>query len=125
MTCFLLREDGWKRVQALLAGDPISVDLLRIECTNALLRARREGRIPISEADAAFNDLMAIAGYNIPLTPSEDLLARAWEIGSEDRLSIYDSLFLALAIITGRPIATNDRKQKDSAVTRGIEVESF
>jgi predicted nucleic acid-binding protein len=125
LTCFLLHEEGWARVQELLSRDPISVDLLRIECSNAILRARRDGRIPSPEAEAALRDLLAIAGYGVPLTPSEDLLPEAWKIGCEDRLSIYDALFLALAKVSGRPIATNDRKQKEAAVARGIEVESF
>jgi predicted nucleic acid-binding protein len=79
--------------------------LLLYEVTNAVVQARRRGRINEGQAESI---LAAFEGLAIPLAPVtwQQILALALQF---DR-SAYDAAYLALAGTTGQPLITGDRR---------------
>lgn len=91
------------------------------EFRNALLAAERRGRIPPAGTDAA---LAALDGLPIALdhTPRGAMVLR---IAREHDLTIYDAMYLELAIRLDGPLATLDRKLARAAEKAGATVFSL
>ena len=84
--------------------------LLLYEVTNAVVQARRRGRISDEQAE---NVLSSIEGLRIALRPVtwQQMLSVALRF---DR-SAYDAAYLALAEITNQPLITGDRRMYNAA----------
>ena len=82
-----------------------------VEVRSALLGAERRGRLRPVQAD----DCLGRA-KEIPVqTDSSPDLDRAFTLARTRRLSVYDALYLELALRTGTPLATLDRALADAA----------
>jgi predicted nucleic acid-binding protein len=97
----LLRRYGDGQVQFLVP------DLFWAELANILWKAVRQGRWTQSAAKAA---LMAMTNRNLPTTPSLVLLEEAFGIATAFERSVYDSLYLALAIRSRAQLVTADER---------------
>lgn len=74
----------------------IAPDLLVAEVGNALWkRSVLRGEIAFSDAQAMYRDFIDLG---IPLRPSSALAERALAIAAEHRHSLYDALYVALAL---------------------------
>ena len=104
-------DEGQARAQALIREHVIgrvalgAPTLLLYEVTNAVVQAQRRGRI----GDEQANDLLtSFEGLGIALQPV------AWQqmlpLAQRFNRSAYDSAYLALAEMTGRPLLTADRR---------------
>lgn len=95
----LIREHVMGRVKL------VAPTLLLYEVTNAVVQARRRGRISDEQAG---NILTSFEGLGIDLRPVtwQQILPLALRF---DR-SAYDAAYLALAEITERPLITGDRR---------------
>ena len=82
-------------------------DLLLIEVANVLWRATRAGQCKAAEAHAALKILIS---YGLPVTASATLLETALRIGIEYERTVYDSIYVALAVESGRELITADEK---------------
>lgn len=82
-------------------------DLLLIEVANVLWKAARVGRCGADEARSALNILIS---YNLPVVPSMTLLNLAFRIGIEYKRTVYDSIYIALAVQSQRELITADEK---------------
>jgi len=82
-------------------------DLLLIEVANVLSKAARSGRCKPAEARAALKILIS---YRLPVAPSATLLELALRIGVEYERTVYDSIYVALAVQSGRELITADEK---------------
>lgn len=82
-------------------------DLLLIEVANVLWKAARTGRCKPAEARAA---LKILVSYCLPVSPSATLLELALRIGVEYERTVYDSIYIALAVQSGRELITADEK---------------
>ena len=82
-------------------------DLLLIEVANVLWKAARSGRCKPAEACAALKILIS---YRLPVAPSATLLELALRIGVEYERTVYDSIYVALAVQSGRELITADEK---------------
>lgn len=73
-----------------------------------------EGRLLRRAEERSFQGHGPIEGLSSSASgeviPSHDLLDEAFEIATEDRLTIYDSLFVAACEKTNAPLFTADRK---------------
>lgn len=82
-------------------------DLLLIEVANVLWKATRAGRCKAVEAHAA---LKILINYGLPVAASGTLLETALRIGIEYERTVYDSIYVALAVESGRELITADEK---------------
>jgi predicted nucleic acid-binding protein len=82
-------------------------DLLLIEVANVLWKAVRIGRCGAQEARSALNILIS---YDLPAVPSVTLLNLAFRIGIEYKRTVYDSIYIALAVQSQRELITADEK---------------
>jgi predicted nucleic acid-binding protein len=86
-----------------------------LEATNVIWKHVRFQRMPISEAEILVADLVALP---ITISPVEDLLPRALQIGLAHQLAVYDSVYIALAEKLKLPLITVDARQSNAASAR-------
>ena len=97
-----LLEEYQQGLHELLAPDTFPSD-----CAEVLVNAERKGTIPPGEIDDHLSDLLAVG---VPLHPSFPLLPRAAVIALLTRLTIYASLYIALAEREQCQLLTADQK---------------
>ena len=86
-------------------------DLFWVECANVAWKAVRVGRLPLASADAA---LTALTEYDFPTVPSPSLLSSAFQIATAFQRTIYDSIYVALALKSKAQLVTADERLVNS-----------
>ena len=108
------------------SGEPLAVEALRLlagyaegrfrfavpdlfwaECGNILWKAVRQGRWSRSAAEKA---ILALKNRSFPTTSSHDLLEEAFSIAATFDRTVYDSLYVALAIRLKADMVTADKR---------------
>jgi len=104
-----LKEQALKLFEDYAAGDVrlLVPDLFWPEIGNIFWKASRVGRISAESATKAVEALMA---REIPTLPSLPLLRDAFMIALAFRRSVYDSIYVALAIASNRMLVTADER---------------
>lgn len=97
-----LLEDGF---------DLSSPDLVRAEVGNVMWKRWRRDDISAEEAGEALRDF---EGLPLRVHASGPLTGVAWTVARRFDRSFYDSLYVALAEQSGRPLVTADRKLFDA-----------
>ena len=93
----------------------------RLEVRSGLLKAERRGRS--TEADSAVAlALFASLPLDLEAAPDEARLNTAFVTARRHKLSIYDALYLDLALRTGTAIASRDERLLDAAKSVGVDV---
>jgi predicted nucleic acid-binding protein len=82
-------------------------DLFWAELGNIFWKAARQGRWARSDAE---NALLLAQGRNFPTVKSKELLEDALSIGLTFDRSVYDSLYVALAIVSKGTLVTADER---------------
>ncbi len=82
-------------------------DLFWAECANILWKAVRQGRCSRKTAEEA---ILALKRRNLPTTPSTALLEEAFSIATTFDRTVYDSLYVALAIQLRANLVTADER---------------
>ena len=89
-----------------------------LEVRNALIAGERRGRISLSES---IRGLLYLSG--LPLqTDTEADLGAAFDLARLYNLSMYDAMYLELALRLGLPLATLDRGLGRAASEAGVEM---
>ena len=106
--------------ESLLKENAVAPVLWPIEVGNVLLVAMRRGRIAREDWVRIRDDFSALP---IDIDPGsyERVLDTVLPIADEYGLSVYDAMYLELALRRGLPLATLDRKLIEAANTAGIE----
>ncbi len=121
LAAFILREEGWRRLAKYLA-DAIAPDHVVKEVANAVWRAARlRGLLSEEEAWRAYALLHRMIGKNLVLEPKLKYLDKALEIMAR-RVTVYDAIYLALALEKELPLLTLDEEQRRAAEALGIRV---
>ncbi len=89
--------------------------LIWTEVSSALLKKVRFEEINAQEASDILKDFIR---FPLQTYSSKFLLNSAWQIAQQSRSSIYDSLYLALAINRDCSLVTADRKFYDSMIKK-------
>jgi predicted nucleic acid-binding protein len=106
--------------ETLLKENAVAPVLWPIEVGNVLLVAMRRGRIAREDWVRIRDDLSALP-IDIDPDSYERVLDTVLPIADEYGLSVYDAMYLELALRRGLPLATLDRKLVEAANTAGIE----
>ncbi len=111
-------------LDALAEGIAIVPTLWPLEVTNALLTAKRRGRIKYASVIQFLSFLQMLP---ISVEPSEQenslqLMEERFALAYEQGLSVYDATYLHLAMRRGLPLATLDHALKQAAKRCGVEI---
>ncbi len=120
LTAIILKEEGWESL--LDASDLfLSVDLVLKETVNAIWAASLSGRISEESAKEAFSLLKEFIDHNVILRPQARYMDRAFELALKHRITVYDSIYIALSIEEASPLLTLDSEQARVAWTEGVK----
>jgi len=90
-------------------------DIFWADFGNVAWKAVRLGRWTSDEAGTALRDLTE---RNFPTIPSKDLLAAAFTLANAFQRSLYDSLYIALALANNCEMITADEKLANALAAR-------
>ena len=90
----------------------LAPDLIRAEVGNVLWKRWRRGELSAADVDAALADFRR---FPLEIHSAELLLESAWIIARDSGLTVYDSLYLALAAQQQLPLVTADRRLFETA----------
>ncbi len=121
LVAYLLEESGFEKTRDLLAGGVDGPALLPVESTNAILEASKSERINRASAREAVEAMLGLLESNIEIHDEGDVLESAFDIAADHGLTIYDSVYLALAQKLQGSMASRDRRQIEAAKKLGIE----
>jgi predicted nucleic acid-binding protein len=82
-------------------------DLFWPELSSLLLKAVRRERIPFADAETGLEKVLTL---EIPTMPSETLVAKAFQIARVENRSVYDSVYVAMAIAARSTLITADER---------------
>ena len=102
-------EDRSERALRLLDGtfELIAPDLLVPECANVLWKKTTRGEISAGEARLV---LRALGAAPVRLVASRDIIDAAFEIATSLGRTVYDSLFVTLAVARECVLVTGDHR---------------
>ena len=119
---WLLEDENVPNADAILEqvgrGGAVAPGLWWTEVRNVLVMAERRGRLSPSQTDAT---LLSVGALEVALDHAPDS-AVTLRLAREFKISVYDALYLELAIREQRPLATLDKALKRAAESEGVEV---
>jgi len=122
LAAFILKEPGWRGLAGYIKRCT-SVDHVLKEVSNAIWRACIvKGYIDLSSARELLEVLMSLVERNMVLEPEERYLSEALEVALEDKITVYDALYIAMARARNLPLLTLDKGQARVARSYGVEV---
>ena len=118
---FILKEEGWEEVAEQLKAGTLSVDLVVKEVANAVWKRFRQGAVSREEAKSMLNALKEIQERAIKIEEELTYLDGAAEIAFDRDITIYDSLYIALAKEKGLKLLTADETQASVATAENVD----
>ena len=103
------QESGAEAARAILTGgsELYAPDLILAEVGNVVWKRYGRGEIDEAEARALVADCLRLP---LVLTPSGDLVASALELALRSKRTVYDCLYLALAVRTKAVLVSGDKR---------------
>ena len=118
---WLLGDEGSPEADAVLdrvvASGAVVPALWWAEVRNVLVMSERRGRITVAGTATALAEISAL-DVRLDYSPESALVL---QLAREHRLTVYDSLYLELAIREQRSLATLDRKLRLAAEAEGVQ----
>lgn len=102
---WVLQEAGSQAAAGLISNTLLAPEFLRLECANVLAQYERSGKLTAAEVTAG---LATIDKAGIVHTADRVLIGAARRLAVELRRSVYDSLYLALALDESAVLVTAD-----------------
>jgi len=120
---YLLREEGWRGVEKYLLKPTYSIDHVVKEVSNAIWKhAIVHGYISKGMALNVYSLLKRLIEEEvIVLETQEKYIDKAIEIALDNKITVYDALYIAQAINYGE-LVTSDKVQSIVAKKYGIRV---
>jgi predicted nucleic acid-binding protein len=104
---WVIAEENSSLAEALIGRQMIAPSLLLIECGNALFRRARMGDLP---AETVVGKVRALRIAPVRLVPAGQHLEAAITLATRLRHSLYDCLYLALALVEKVQLITADQR---------------
>jgi len=118
---YVLREENWRDVKNHLLSEPHTLNLALAEVSNAIWKhIVLYGRISREQANKMFKALEKL-GEVITFEQFEKYLEDAVKIAMDNRITVYDALYITQALKVGK-LLTSDNKQRKIAEELGIDV---
>lgn len=113
----LLRPQAYRLLDAYGTGEVslLVPEIFWAECGNIVWKAVRQQRFPRADAQAA---ILSMTRRNIPTVSSLKLLPDAVSIAFDCDRSVYDCLYVALAVQAKRPLITADERLANALAAR-------
>jgi len=120
LSAFILREEGWEELARYMVRS-LSVDHVVKEVANTIWKASCVRKVlTVNEALKAFKILLMMVGKNLVLHSELKYLSMAMNISLKHSITIYDSLYIAQAIMENTSLLTLDEKQRRVAKALGV-----
>jgi len=113
---YIAKEEGWENVEKHLREGCTTLDLALKEATNALVKKMLKDEVDLETAQKIINHMPKI----VKTTSQMEHLPKALEIAFKNKLTIYDALFIALALNTNTPLLTSDKEQAKVSEEYGV-----
>jgi predicted nucleic acid-binding protein len=94
---FILKEEDWNKIADFLKAGTISVDLVIKETVNAIWKRVMRKEISLEEAKSMFEAMKEILNKAVIIENEMDYIDEAFEISIRQNITVYDSLYIALA----------------------------
>ena len=117
---FILKEERWERVADFLKAGTISVDHVMKETVNAIWKRLIRGEISLEDARSMFEAMKEILGKAVVIENEMNYIDEAFEISIKHNITIYDSLYIALAKKKKLELLTSDEIQTQTASLEGV-----
>ena len=118
---WLLEDEGSPAAEAVLdrvvTSGAVAPALWWAELRNVLVMNERRGRMTVAGTTIALAEIGAL-GVRLDYSPESALVLR---LARDHSLTVYDSLYLELAIRERRPLATLDQKLRMAAEAEGVQ----
>ena len=115
---FFSKEEGWEKVAQIIKEGVITLDLSIKEVANALWKKIVIGEMNDDLAIKILYDLLKSEA--IIIVNQDDYLVEALKIANRNKITIYDSLFIALAKSKNLDLVTSDKKQYEITKKEGL-----
>lgn len=114
---YVSKEQGWELIKPHL-HDASTIDLAIKELGNALWKKILKDEILLKEA----KEILSECRLSIKIADQINYLGKSLEIATENKITFYDSLFIAMALEERIEIVTCDRRQAEVAAKTGVVV---
>jgi len=119
---FFLREEDWLKLSEYMSTT-ISLDHVIKEFYNAVWKALHLRKVvSINEAMRIIQLFKEYLERNMILEDERNYMDSAFKIAVESKLTVYDSLYIALAQSIHKPLLSLDEKQRTVAQKYDVEV---
>ena len=118
---FFSKEKGWEKVAQIIAEGVMTLDLSIKEVANALWKKILIGEMKEDVAIKILSDLLKREAMLI--VNQDEYLLEAFKIANRNKITIYDSLFIALAKSMNLELVTSDKKQYEIAKNEGVNTQ--
>lgn len=116
---YVNREPGWEEVSKGLEEGSMTVELAIKEVANSLWKRVMRKELNGKLGTSVLNDLLELAPFRVE--EQKPLYEGAFGIAQSRSISIYDALFIELAIQKSLPLLTSDEKQAKAADSLGVK----
>jgi len=112
----------WFRVAQDHLASSVTIDLFDAECTNAVWKRVRWSRWSIEDAELALGRVLALP---FPRVAFGEIAGEALRLAWRFEITVYDACYAALAVSSGLPLITADRRLARVARQAGCDVVCF
>ncbi|ACP49421.1 PilT protein domain protein [Sulfolobus islandicus Y.N.15.51] len=115
---FFSKEKGWEKVVEIISEGVMTLDLSIKEVANSLWKKILLGEMKEDVVIKILSDLLKREALLI--VSQDEYLIEAFKIANRNKITVYDSLFIALAKSNNLELVTSDKKQYEVAIKEGV-----